>query len=81
MAVLRKFHLAVGLIALMTGSVYAQVPALPDNSKPPTKEEREKAAADAAYKSSLKSVPVTKSTDPWSDVRPSPPTAAKKKQQ
>jgi hypothetical protein len=76
-----KFIQAVALIALMTGSVYAQVPALPDNNKPPTKEEREKEAADAAYRSSLKSVPATKSADPWSDVRPSPPTAAKKKQQ
>jgi hypothetical protein len=81
MAVLRKFIQAVAIITFMTGVVYAQVPPLPDNNKPPTKEEREKQAADAAYRSSLKSVPATQSTDPWSDVRPSSPTAAKKKQQ
>ena len=76
-----KFIQAVVLIALMAGSAHAQVAPLPDNNKPPTKEEREKQAADAAYRSSLKSVPVTKSADPWADVRPNTPAAAKNKQQ
>ncbi len=81
MAVLRKLIQAVALIALMTGSVYAQVAPLPDNNKPPTKGEKEKQAADAAYQSSLKSIPATQNTaDPWSDLRPSAPAAAKKKQ-
>ena len=82
MAVLRKFLQALALIALMTGSVYAQIAPLPDNSTPPTKEEREKKAADEAYRSGLKSIPATRqSADPWADLRPSTPTAAKKKQQ
>ncbi len=82
MDVLRKFIQAVALIALMTGSVYAQVAPLPDNNTPPTKEEQEKKAADAAYRSSLKTIPGTeKPADPWGDVRPSPPTAAAKKKQ
>ena len=57
MAVLRKFILALALIALTTGSGYAQIAPLPDNSTPPTKEEREKKAADDAYRSSLRKSP------------------------
>jgi hypothetical protein len=80
MAVLRKFIHALALIVVTTGSVYAQVAPLPDNSTPPTKEEREKKAADDAYRSSLRRIPATENTaDPWADLRPSPP-AAKKKQ-
>ncbi|MFY9761237.1 MAG: hypothetical protein WAL39_08570 [Xanthobacteraceae bacterium] len=82
MAVLRKFIQALALIVLTTGAVYAQIAPLPDNSTPPTKEEREKKAADEAYRSGLKSIPATQqSADPWADLRPSGPTAAKKKQQ
>jgi hypothetical protein len=82
MAVLRKLIQALALIVLMTGSGYAQVAPLPDNNTPPTKEEREKKAADEAYRSGLKSIPAAeKSADPWADLRPSTPTAAKKKQQ
>jgi hypothetical protein len=76
-----KFIQAVALIALMAGSAYAQIAPLPDNNKPPTKEEKEKQAADAAYRSSLKSIFATKKpADPWANVRPSTP-AAKNKQQ
>jgi hypothetical protein len=82
MAVLRKSIQAVALIVLMTGGAYAQVAPLPDNTTPPTKEEREKKAADDAYRSSLRRIPATeRSADPWGDVRPSPPAAAEKKQQ
>jgi hypothetical protein len=82
MAVLRKFIQTVALIFLMTGVVYAQVAPLPDNNIPPTKEEKEKKAADDAYKSSFSSVPATeKPADPWADVRPNTPTPAKNKQQ
>ena len=83
MAGLRKFILALALIVLTTGSGYAQIAPLPDNSTPPTKEEREKKAADDAYRSSLRRIPATENTaDPWGDVRPSAaPAAAKKKQQ
>jgi hypothetical protein len=81
MIVLRKSIQALALIVLMTGSGYAQIAPLPDNNTPPTKEEQEKKAADAAYRSSLKSIPATENTaDPWADLRPSPATAAKKKQ-
>ena len=81
MAVLRKFIQALALIVVTTGSVYAQIAPLPDNNTPPTKEEQEKKAADAAYRSSLKSIPATENTaDPWADLRPGTPTAAKKKQ-
>jgi hypothetical protein len=80
MAVLWKSIQAVALIVLMTGSVYAQVAPLPDNNTPPTKEEKEKKAADDAYRSSLRRIPATENTaDPWGDVRPSAPAAAKKK--
>jgi hypothetical protein len=82
MAVLRKFVQALALIVVTTGGAYAQVAALPDNNTPPTKEEREKKAADDAYRSSLRRIPTTEqSADPWGDVRPSAPAAAKKKQQ
>jgi len=81
MAVLRKFIQAVALIVVTTGGVYAQVAPLPDNNTPPTKEEKEKKANDDAYRSSLRSIPATENTaDPWSDLRPSAPAAAKKKQ-
>jgi hypothetical protein len=84
MAMLRTLIQAVVLIALTTGGAHAQVTPLPDNSKnaPPTKEEKEKKAVDAAYRSSLKLIPGTeKPADPWAEVRPNSPTAAKKKQQ
>jgi hypothetical protein len=83
MAVLRKFIQAVALIALMTASAYAQVPPLPDNHPAaPTKAEEEKKAADAAYRASLKRIPGTeKPADPWAEVRPDPPAAAKSKRQ
>ena len=85
MAVLRKFIQAGAIIALMTGAVYAQVAPLPDNRSDtaPTKEEEAKKTAHEAYKSSLKQIPGPdkKSDDPWGDVRPTSPTAAKNKQQ
>ncbi len=82
MAFLWKLTRAVALIAIMTGSAYAQVPPLPDNGKPPTKEEKEKQAVDAAYRASLKSIYATKKpTAPWADMRPDAPAVAKSKQQ
>lgn len=82
MALLRKLTRAAALIALMTGSAWAQIPPLPDNGKPPTKEEKEKQAVDAAYRASLKSIYATKKpTDPWAGVRSDAPVAAKNKPQ
>jgi len=80
MALLWKLTRAAALIALMTGSAWAQVPPLPDNDKPPTKEEKEKQAVDAAYRASLKSIYTAKKpTDPWADVRPDASATAKNK--
>ncbi len=79
MAVLRKFTQAVALIALMTGDVYAQV--IPAGQTPLTQEEKEKKAVDEAYRSSLRATSRTeKPADPWGDVRPETPPAAKNKQ-
>jgi hypothetical protein len=81
MAVLRKFIQVVALTALMTGAVYAQVAPLPDNQTPATTEEKEKKATDEAYRASLRATSTTvKPPDPWADVRPETPTAAKNKQ-
>ena len=74
MAGLRKLFQALALIVLMTGSGYAQIAPLPDNNTPPTKEEREKKAADEAYRSGLKSIPAAESSaDPWADLAPKHP--------
>jgi hypothetical protein len=82
MFVLLKVIQVVVLIALMTGSVYAQVVALPDNRAPLTNEEKDKNAAEAAYRSSLKVIPGTeRPVDPWGNVRRNIPPAAKNKQQ
>jgi hypothetical protein len=81
MALLRKFIQAAALSALMTGGVYAQVAPLPDNRTPLTNEEKEKKAADDAYRSSLRTIPPTvKAADPWGNVRPTTSSAAKNKQ-
>jgi hypothetical protein len=64
---------AVAIIALLTGSAYAQMPninLLADSpSKTPEELDRE-AAQQKAYKESLKKIPDAKaSSDPWGTVR------------
>src|ERR1700712_1599945 len=78
---------AVAIIALLTGSAYAQMPninLLADSpSKTPEELDRE-AAQQKAYKESLKKIPDVKaSSDPWGTVRaveaPRPRVPAKRR--
>ena len=64
---------AAAVIALLTGSAYAQTPSMnliPElQSKSPEEKEAE-AAKDKAYKESLRKIPDAKaSNDPWGTVR------------
>jgi hypothetical protein len=56
---------------------------LKDDKPSRTKEQKEyDKALDRAYQSSIKDIPEPKKkSDPWGDIRPSPPAAAKNKQQ
>jgi hypothetical protein len=81
-------HATVIVLLMMTGTVYAQMPTpglhLKDETPSRTKEQREyDKALDRAYQSSIKKIPDAekKSVDPWGNIRPSPPVAAKNKQQ
>jgi hypothetical protein len=78
---LRKLIQAGAIIVLLSGAASAQVSPLPDNHATLTKEEKAQKDADEAYKEGVKKIPAPekKSVDPWGDVRPSPPTAAKNK--
>jgi hypothetical protein len=71
---------------LTTGVVSAQSPTPSlhlNNDKPSrTKEQKEyDKAIDSEYQSTLKKIPDAGKKDPWADVRPAPPAAAKNKQQ
>jgi hypothetical protein len=74
---------AVGaIIALLTGTAFSQSIILPTNSKEPRSAdelEREK-AMERAYKRATDKIPEKKATDPWGNIRSSPPTASKAKQ-
>jgi hypothetical protein len=63
---LRKV-IPVGAIVIffMTGTAFAQVAPLPDNNANPTKEERDRAAADKAYRDAAKTIPAESVADPW----------------
>ena len=71
------------LLLLTTGVVSAQVRGIsPRSDRPPSpKEQREKEKAiDRDYQSTLKRIPDAGKKDPWGDIRPPPPAAAKNKQ-
>jgi hypothetical protein len=89
---LRKFVVTAAIAALSMGSASAQAPAGPSKSsavgiplksdKPLTQEEIERRKAnDRAYDAALQKIPDKKPpADPWGNVRPSSPAAAKNKQ-
>jgi hypothetical protein len=74
-------------VLLTTGAVSAQMPKpgvhLKDDKPSRTKEQKEyDKALDQAYQSTIKEIPESKKkSDPWGEIRPSPPAAAKNKQQ
>jgi hypothetical protein len=82
---LRKAIVAISILLLTTGVVSAQLPTPSlhlNNDKPPrTKEQKENDKAYSEYQSTLKKIPDAGKKDPWADVRPTPPAAAKNKQQ
>jgi hypothetical protein len=83
---LRKTIGATFILLLTTGAVCAQMsPELHlKNDKPSrTKEQKEyDKSVDQFYQSKLKDIPdQKKKLDPWGDIRPAPPAAAKNKQQ
>ena len=77
----RKVVLTGAIVVLLTtGTPFAQVAPLPDNSAQPTKEDKDRAATDKAYRDAAKTIPTKSSADPWGGVRASPPVTAKNKQ-
>ncbi len=81
---LRRLVHAGAIVALLTGVAVAQdtigIPLNP--RKAVTKEDIEKQkASDEAYRATMKKIPDKASSgDPWGNIRPGTPTAAKNKQ-
>jgi hypothetical protein len=83
---LRRLSRAGAIVALLTIPAAAQSNlSIPINPKdrPITQEEIDKQKAnDRAYDAAIHKIPDKKSsTDPWGNIRPTSPTAAKNKQQ
>ena len=81
---LRKIIHATLIILLTTGAVYAQMPkpgVTLKNDKPSRSKEQHEydKAVDREYQSAIKKVPDQKKSDPWGDIRTTPP-ATKNKQ-
>jgi hypothetical protein len=83
---------AVAVVAMLTGSAYAQSPIMPkfslggDQKKLTPEEQEKKRELDEAYKQATTKIPDQTVNDPWASVRPAPtaPVPApvpKKKQQ
>ena len=83
---------AAFVLLLMTQVIFAQdnsgsAPFRPglhlkDNQPSRTKEQKEyDNAIDLEYRSKLKEIPDPGKTDPWGNIRPTPPATAKNKQQ
>ncbi len=70
---MKVFRIAAAIALLMTGSAYAQAPALNLLQDGPSKSAAQKAveeAQDKAYKESLRKIPDAKApADPWGNVR------------
>jgi uncharacterized protein YecT (DUF1311 family) len=87
--VLHKAIVATFILLLMTGAVSAQMPQPgvhlneDTGTRPRTKEQKEyDKTLDRAYQSTIKKLPeAEKKSDPWGNIRPTPPAAAKNKQQ
>jgi uncharacterized protein YecT (DUF1311 family) len=83
---LRKTIHATLCVLAMTGAALAQMPQpgvhLKNDKLSRTKEQKAyDRALDRAYQSTLKEIPEQKKkSDPWADVRPALPAAAKNKQ-
>jgi len=86
-SMLTKLIPAAAILVLLTGAAAAQLPMptfhLGGDKPPPTKEQLEyQKSVDDAYKSTAKKIPDKKPVaDPWGEVRSTPPTASKNKQQ
>jgi hypothetical protein len=88
----RKARGATFILLLMTQVISAQEntgsapfrPGVHLKNDAPSRTKEQKAydrALDRAYQSTLKEIPEQKKkSDPWADIRPAPPTAAKNKQ-
>jgi hypothetical protein len=83
---LRKIIYATLFVIPITGAVSAQTDLKDiqsgENSLRTEQEKKTDRAVDRAYESTIKRLPdqEKKKTDPWGDVRPTPPAAAKNKQ-
>jgi uncharacterized protein YecT (DUF1311 family) len=83
---LHKAIVATSILLLMTGALSAQMPQpgvhLKDDKPSRTKEQKEyDKELDRAYQSTIKKIPeAEKKSDPWGNIRPTPPAAAKNKQ-
>ena len=83
---LHKAIVATSVLLLMTGAVSAQMPQpgvhLKDDKPSRTKEQKKyDKELDRAYQAATKKIPEQKKPDPWGNIRPTPPAAAKNKQQ
>jgi Lon protease-like protein len=85
---LRIFLSAAAVFAVLTGAAHAQSVLTPrfslgeDKRKLTPEEEEQKRQLDDAYKQATTKIPDQKAaSDPWSDVRPTPPAPAVKKKQ
>jgi hypothetical protein len=72
------------MITLLTGTAFSQSIILPTNKKEPRSAEEleQEKANERAYKRAIEKIPAPekKATDPWGNIRSSPPTASKAKQ-
>ena len=82
---LRKIIHATLIVLLMTEAASAQPKpgmTLKNGNSSRTKEQKEyDKAIDREYQSKLKGIPDQKKSDPWGDIRATPPASAKNKQQ
>jgi len=82
-ALLRRIAHATLIVFMMTGVVSAQTPPLGAHlkgDKPSrTKEQKDyDKSLDRAYQSTIKKIPeAEKKSDPWGDIRPTPPPSVK----
>ena len=85
----RKTIIATFILLLMAGTASAQMPPVgahvneDTGKRSRTKEQREyDKTLDRTYQSTIEKIPdAEKKSDPWSGIRPTPPSAAKNKQQ
>lgn len=74
---------ATFILLLMTQVISAQPGMLPTRSghpEPPKEQRENDKAVDRQYQSQIKRTPDAAKKDPWGDIRPAPPAAAKNKQ-